>query len=145
MQIAALPALGLALTALATGAQATNPKANEHKSGDCSGEKNFSHAANGLTFVTMDDTSHCVYLALPDWSTSTWQAYSEKTKDGGICYGDVLGNMSGEEHNLDTTYSKRIKCLLNCATVNGASRYDKCRTVGDYIKKEDANWRGSPW
>ncbi|KAI2620714.1 hypothetical protein GGS26DRAFT_306581 [Hypomontagnella submonticulosa] len=124
---------------------ATNPKANEYKSGDCSGDLNFPHAASGLYWVTMDDSSHCVYLAQSDWKTRTWQAYSEKTENGGICYGDVLGNLGGEEHNLDNTYKKRIKCLLNCATNAGASRYDKCRPVGAYVKKENANDRGSRW
>ncbi|KAI1760519.1 hypothetical protein GGR53DRAFT_78540 [Hypoxylon sp. FL1150] len=141
-QIAALALLLLSLTA---GVSATNPKANEYKSADCSGDKNFSHAANGLTWVTMDDSSHCVYLANQDWSHRTWQAYSDKTSNGGLCWGDVLGNLDGEEHNLDTTYSKRIKCLLNCATNSGASRYDMCRPVGSYIKKENAAYRGSPW
>ncbi|KAI4870397.1 hypothetical protein F4820DRAFT_254688 [Hypoxylon rubiginosum] len=129
----------------AAGVAATNPKANEYKSEDCSGDKNFSHAANGLTWVTMDDSSHCVYLANQDWDTRTWQAYSEKTADDGLCWGDVLGNLGGEEHNLDRTYGKRIKCLLNCATNDGATRFDKCRVVGDFIKKDKANDRGSPW
>lgn len=105
-QIAALVLLFLYLT---IGVSATNPKANEYKSEDCSGDKNFSHAANGLTWVTMDDSSHCVYLANSDWKTRTWQAYSEKTENGGLCYGDVLGNLDGEKHNLDNTYGK-VSC-----------------------------------
>ncbi|KAI0152054.1 hypothetical protein F4776DRAFT_11172 [Hypoxylon sp. NC0597] len=135
----------LAVLLLASFASATNPKANEYKSADCSGDKNFSHARSDLTYVTMDDSSHCVYLAQSDWNTRTWQAYSEKTRNDGLCYGEVLGNLGGKAHNLDTTFDKRIKCLLNCATISGASRWDKCRTVGTYVKKEDANNRGSIW
>ncbi|OTA82297.1 hypothetical protein M434DRAFT_17058 [Hypoxylon sp. CO27-5] len=135
----------LSVLLLASFASATNPKANEYKSADCSGDKNFSHARNGLTYATMDDTSHCVYLAQSDWSTRTWQAYSEKTANDGICYGEVLGNLGGKAHNLDTSFDKRIKCLLNCATNDGASPWDKCRRVGIYVKKEDANKRGSIW
>ncbi|OTA62892.1 hypothetical protein K449DRAFT_382191 [Hypoxylon sp. EC38] len=116
---------------------ATNPKANEYKSADCSGDKNYSHAKYGLTFVTMDDSSHCVYLA-NDWDKRTWQAYSEKTYNGGACWGEVLGNLNGKSHNLDTTYPKRIKCLLNCGTSSDADKDDKCRTVGTWVAKEDA-------
>ncbi|XXG98769.1 hypothetical protein Hte_005099 [Hypoxylon texense] len=135
----------LLLSLWTPGAGATNPKANEYKSADCTGDKNFSHAANGLTWVTMDDSSHCVYLASQDWEHRTWQAYSEKTANGGLCWGDVLGNLGPDEHNLDSTYDQRIRCVLNCATNSGASRYDLCRRVGDYIPAERANDRGSPW
>ncbi|KAI1399933.1 hypothetical protein F4819DRAFT_509731 [Hypoxylon fuscum] len=135
-------ALALLFLSLVSCVSATNPKANEYKSTVCSGEVNFKHASPYLTHVTMDDTSRCVYLAQSDWKTRTWQAYTEKTKDGGLCWGYAMGNLGGEEHNLDTTYEKRISCLLNCGTKNGSSRYDKCRDVGSYTKKEDAGNRG---
>ncbi|KAI1137855.1 hypothetical protein F5Y05DRAFT_413803 [Hypoxylon sp. FL0543] len=89
--VPALMACLLVVVLLATLASTTNLKANEFKPADCSGKKNFSHASPDLVFMTMKDL-YCMYLEQSDWLARTWQAYLETTANGGICYGDVLGN-----------------------------------------------------
>ncbi|KAI1083386.1 hypothetical protein F5B20DRAFT_577066 [Whalleya microplaca] len=116
----------------------TNPKADEYPTADCSGEKDYPHSNYGLTYVTMNETTHCVYLASKDWSKRTWQAYSKKTYNGGACWGDVLGNLKGGTNNLDTTFTKRINCLLNCGTNSDSDASDKCRTIGQWVPREEA-------
>lgn len=60
----------------------------------------------------MDDTSHSVYFA-----SGPWFYYSEKTKNGGSCYGDLLGSWENDnDHpcvNLDKRGDdgRRIKCV----------------------------------
>jgi len=99
------------LIALASVALAqTQPKANEYKSTDCSGSINFAHKNFDLEDVTMDDTSHSVYLAVT--GDDTWQAWSDKTSNGGSCTGTNLGTFSHLDCNdLDTTFSSRIRCV----------------------------------
>jgi hypothetical protein len=72
-----------------------------------SGTLNYGHYSNNLVDVTMDDTSHSVYLAGGDWS-----GFSEKTSDGGACYGDYI-RLYGACNPLDQTVgsSDRIKCV----------------------------------
>lgn len=72
-----------------------------------SGTLNYGHHSSGLIDVTMDDTSHSVYLAGGDWS-----GFSEKTSDGGSCYGDFI-RLYGACNALDQTVggSNRIKCV----------------------------------
>ncbi|KAK5937335.1 hypothetical protein PMZ80_010341 [Knufia obscura] len=81
------------------------PKANEYRDGDCS-ELNYGHHASNLIDVTMDDTSNSVYLA-----GAQWLAFSEKTGDGGSCYGDVLPAVVAGCNNLDR--ERRIWCVRN--------------------------------
>ncbi|KAI1326450.1 hypothetical protein F5Y16DRAFT_228855 [Xylariaceae sp. FL0255] len=76
-----------AMTATVT-ERATRPKANEYKSGDCSGAINYSHNSFFLKDVTMDDSSHSVYL------TSTWQLVDGKTGSGGSFSGLDLVTVS---------------------------------------------------
>ncbi|KUI71821.1 hypothetical protein VM1G_11828 [Cytospora mali] len=97
----------LAVISLLAFAQADLPKANEYTSSDCSGTMNYEHHASNLVDVTMDDTSHSVYLAGGDWS-----GFSEKTSDGGSCYGDYI-RLYGACNGLDQAVgsSNRIKCV----------------------------------
>jgi hypothetical protein len=70
---------------------------------------NFEHHSYFLKDVTMDDATHSVYLA---GSTShPWQAWSEKTKDGGNCQGKYLGELGWECQNLDRAFSERVRCV----------------------------------
>ena len=85
-----------------------NPKANEYKSSDCSGPINYPHVSDALFDVTMDDSSHSVYLAT---CCKVWHAWSSKSEDGGECRGELLGELPGECVNLDTWAHKRIKCV----------------------------------
>ncbi|KAL1863176.1 hypothetical protein Plec18170_000006 [Paecilomyces lecythidis] len=97
-----------ALVASAT-VQAALPKANEYKSTDCSGPINFGHHSAFLRDVTMDDTSHSVYLA-----GANWVGFSDKTKNGGSCSGTALTVLDGQCNNLDTAHpGKRVKCVRN--------------------------------
>ncbi|KAJ9212948.1 hypothetical protein DTO166G4_5452 [Paecilomyces variotii] len=85
------------------------PKANEYKSGDCSGPINFGHHSILLRDVTMDDTSHSVYLA-----GTNWVGYSDKTGNGGSCTGAALRILNGKCNNLDTADpGTRIRCVRN--------------------------------
>ncbi|KAK3392229.1 hypothetical protein B0T20DRAFT_51236 [Sordaria brevicollis] len=89
---------------------ATNPKANEYKDGNCK-TYNYGHARSGLGVVTMDDTSHSVYITN---SGPSWYAYSDKvgkTDSGGACTGEKLGHLPNGCHNLDTKFKKRIRCV----------------------------------
>ncbi|KAK7745859.1 hypothetical protein SLS53_002577 [Cytospora paraplurivora] len=97
----------LAAISLLALAQADKPKANEYKSTDCSGVINYPHYADNLIDVTMDDTSQSVYLAGGDWS-----GFSDKTSDGGSCYGDYI-QLYGACNSLDQSVgnSDRIKCV----------------------------------
>lgn len=49
-----------------------------------SGPLNYGHVGASLSHVTMDDSTHSVYLASPVYQ---WWAYDGKTKDGGKCTG----------------------------------------------------------
>lgn len=85
------------------------PKANEYRSPDCSGPLNYGLNRATLEHVTMDDTSHSVYLAAPGFS---WKGYSGKDKDGGHCTGNLLGDLPDKCVNLDNHSSERIRCVL---------------------------------
>ena len=91
----------------------TRYKANEYKSSDwcvavsrgsslhanemdSSGPINYQHWSALLNQVTMDDTSHSVYLASPWYQ---WVAYDAKSRDGGGC---------GGEQNLQQASSRRL-------------------------------------
>ncbi|KAI0159545.1 hypothetical protein GGR57DRAFT_499873 [Xylariaceae sp. FL1272] len=84
------------------------PKANEYKSGDCGGPMNYEHHSPFLKDVTMDDTSHSVYLA-----GGTWELHSGKTENGGSCNGAWLGVSDGGCVNLDNggQVKERIRCV----------------------------------
>ncbi|KAF0324786.1 hypothetical protein K4K61_005540 [Colletotrichum sp. SAR11_59] len=98
--------LGLAATV-----SAANNKANEYKSGDCSGSLNYGHTGVKLATVTMDDSSHSVYLATGA-TYGPWLAYEGKTSNGGSCTGAYLGDLPGECVNLDNHFSgRRIRCV----------------------------------
>ena len=74
-----------------------------------SGAINFPHHNDDLQDVTMDDTSHSVYLAAP---AGTWHAYGGNTGNGGSCSGAILGAFKHLAcNNLDTTFSSRIRCV----------------------------------
>ncbi|KAK3315744.1 hypothetical protein B0H66DRAFT_270310 [Apodospora peruviana] len=110
MQFSQITALAL-LVASATAK--TKQKANEYQSGDCGGGLNFGHASFKLDDVTMDDSTHSVYLSTMS-KKDTWRAFSGKTSNGGGCTGEDLGLVPKLEClNLDTTYGegKRIKCV----------------------------------
>ncbi|KAJ5506572.1 hypothetical protein N7453_005529 [Penicillium expansum] len=100
--------------------QAALPKANEYKSTDwlfrstahhnlSGGALNYGHHSSFLGDVTMDDSSHSVYLA-----GTNWVGFSDKTSNGGSCSGSALTLLQGECNNLDTSHpGKRIKCVRN--------------------------------
>jgi hypothetical protein len=69
-----------------------------------SGDINFPHHSDTLTEVTMDDTSHSVFLAGGEWA-----GFSQKGSGG--CSGELLGTMSGGCNNLDTSQEKRVACV----------------------------------
>ncbi|KAK4182564.1 small secreted protein, partial [Podospora australis] len=99
------------LALLVVSASATLKKANEYKSGDCSGDLNFGHKSGNLGDVTMDDSTHSVYLATQE-GDDTWEGWSGKTKNGGGCTGEKLGLVPHLEClNLDTTTTQRIQCV----------------------------------
>ncbi|KAL9489839.1 hypothetical protein ACSS6W_002116 [Trichoderma asperelloides] len=104
----------IAVVAVATTASVTPrdtlPKANEYKSGDCSGNINFGHHSGDVTDVTMDDTSHSVYLAAS--GKNTWEAWDGKTYNGGGCTGNYLGLVPHLSClNLDNGMNGRIRCV----------------------------------
>ena len=72
----------------------------------------------------MDDSSHSVYLAAD--SKSTWEAFANKTRNGGACTGESLGQFAQLEcNNLDTAFSaSRIRCV----------RYDAAWLVKDQLQ-----------
>ncbi|KFY43726.1 hypothetical protein V495_03822 [Pseudogymnoascus sp. VKM F-4514 (FW-929)] len=77
------------------------------------GTGSYEHHAIGLYDVTMDDTSHSVYLA-----AGPWNYYSDKTGNGGSCSGDFIGRWDDESHpcvDLDAAgfNGRRIKCVEN--------------------------------
>ncbi|MDI1486314.1 MAG: hypothetical protein OHK93_005541 [Ramalina farinacea] len=88
----------------------TNPKANEYGSPDCSGPINFGHASAFLPdTISMDTSSHSVYLAGATWHA--WTGGNGNT-NGDPCSGDDLGALPGECNNLDTAFQgERIACL----------------------------------
>ncbi|CZT16384.1 uncharacterized protein RCC_02227 [Ramularia collo-cygni] len=102
--------MAISLTAVVN---AAIPKANEYTSGDCSGDLNFGHRSPFLETVTMDDTTHSVYLAGAA-ADLEWQAFSGKSKNDGVCIGKHLGPLGGECQNLDTVYGERTNCLRLC-------------------------------
>jgi hypothetical protein len=74
-----------------------------------SGALNYGHHSAFLGDVTMDDSSHSVYLA-----GANWVGFSDKTSNGGKCSGSALTVLQGECNNLDTAHpGKRIKCVRN--------------------------------
>jgi len=95
-----------------TSATTNRPKANEYKSGDCSGGINYPHHAFDLHMVTMDDTTHSVYQA-----GTYWYLFEGKTGNGGRCTGKLLGKVTNDKSpclNLDNTFpGHRIRCLCN--------------------------------
>jgi hypothetical protein len=69
--------------------------------------------------VTMDDTSHSVYLTDGTHSDGTarkWVGYSDKTGNGGSCKGLYLGYMGQGCVNLDTVKNVRVKCVNSVPT-----------------------------
>ncbi|KAK4142234.1 uncharacterized protein C8A04DRAFT_30193 [Dichotomopilus funicola] len=94
----------LVLSSLLAVAYAELPKANEYTSTDCSGDLNFGHHSDTLTDVTMDDTSHSVFMAGGEWA-----GYSQKGSGG--CSGEMLGTMEGGCNNLDTGKAQRVQCV----------------------------------
>ena len=67
---------------------------------------NYEHHSAFLNHVTMDDTTHSVYI------TGNFIGYTGKTGNGGSCTGEALIIMNHACNNLDTVYpGKRIKCL----------------------------------
>jgi len=60
----------------------------------------------------MDDTSHSVYFA-----SGPWYYYSGKSRNGGVCTGDLLGSWNNDNGhpcvNLDSRpgATRRIKCV----------------------------------
>ncbi|KFY03669.1 hypothetical protein O988_01343 [Pseudogymnoascus sp. VKM F-3808] len=114
--ITAIFALGATRGAFASAntPRAAIPKANELTSHDCApGTGSYEHHAIGLYDVTMDDTSHSVYLA-----AGPWNYYSDKTSNGGSCSGDFIGRWDDESHpcvDLDAAgfNGRRIKCVEN--------------------------------
>ncbi|ROW15710.1 hypothetical protein VPNG_02131 [Cytospora leucostoma] len=97
----------LAVISLLALTQADTPKANEYTSTDCSGTINYPHHSSSLIDVTMDDSSQSVYLAGGEWS-----GFSDKTSDGGSCYGDSI-RLYGACNPLAQSVggSDRIKCV----------------------------------
>ncbi|KAF4333205.1 small secreted [Fusarium beomiforme] len=93
---------------------ATNPKANEYTDHACS-NFNYGHHRQDLTDVTMDDTTHSVYLNGGNgfWTGTKyeWRGYSEKSN--GKCSGKKLGSLpsGGDCVNLDAHFPQRIKCV----------------------------------
>jgi len=86
----------------------TRYKANEYRSGDCSGPINYQHVSATLDSVTMDDSSHSVYLASP---YHEWVGYEGKSRNGGHCIGQSLGRLPDRCVNLDTAMGKRVRCV----------------------------------
>lgn len=75
----------------------------------------------------MDDTTHSVYLAMHGpgpTAVDKWVAFSGKSKNDGVCTGEMLGILGGECQNLDTTYSKRINCVRKCGVFPDGTEYD---------------------
>ncbi|KAK5635627.1 hypothetical protein RRF57_011339 [Xylaria bambusicola] len=97
----------------ATTARATRPKANEYKSEDCSGSVNYGHNSFLLHDVTMDDTTHSVYL------TGNWELWSGKTGNGGSCTGTKSLDVSYPSGACISTSAKSwhanlpVKCVRN--------------------------------
>ncbi|KAI3319832.1 hypothetical protein HD806DRAFT_508076 [Xylariaceae sp. AK1471] len=89
------------------------PKANEYKSGDCSGDLNFGHHSGFLFEVTMDDTTNSVFLS------GQWDAFEGKSGDGGTCTGLWLGDIGkgGGCKNLNDDFDgkrkagARVRCV----------------------------------
>ncbi|KAK0707708.1 small secreted protein [Lasiosphaeris hirsuta] len=104
--------LSVMLAATGLGSAAL-PKANEYKTGDCSGSLNYGHHSFDLHAVTMDDTSNSVYQ-----DGTRWYLFDGKTSNGGTCKGKFLGQIRadalGRCINLnDTVPGSRIRCLCN--------------------------------
>ena len=71
-----------------------------------SGSLNYGHHSGLLTDVTMDDTTHSVYLSGADW-----MGFSDKESDGGRCSGFPIGVGQGC-NNLETLKpGYRVKCV----------------------------------
>ncbi|KAF4980010.1 hypothetical protein FZEAL_3872 [Fusarium zealandicum] len=104
------------------------PKANEYKSGDCSGDLNYGHHNFDLHMVTMDDSSHSVYQA-----GTGWYLFAGKTEDGGRCEGESLGQVTGDTSaclDLDNTVQgKRIRCLCNPLIGSRVNGLNSCQFV----------------
>jgi hypothetical protein len=113
LTFASIMAATASLASAATMDARALPKANEYKSGDCSGDLNFGHHSGFLFEVTMDDTSNSVYLS------GQWDAFEEKSSDGGTCTGLWLGDIGqgGGCKNLNDDFDgkkisgARVRCL----------------------------------
>lgn len=68
-----------------------------------SGGINYGHHNANLVDVTMDETSHSVYLA-----GGQWVSFTQKTGNGGSCHGDMVAVLGGC-NNLDQDV--RIACV----------------------------------
>ncbi|KAF6820481.1 small secreted protein [Colletotrichum sojae] len=101
-----------ALACFAGFSSAAKRKANEYKSGDCSGALNYGHHSDFLGDVTMDDSSNSVYLANTNVQ-SNWEFWDGKTRNGGSCGGVKLGLAPHMEcNNLNDAYpGKRVRCV----------------------------------
>jgi hypothetical protein len=77
---------------------------------------NYGHHQQHLSTVTMDETTHSVYLNGGNgfWTGTKyfWLGFSEKGDDG-QCRGEQLGQLpsDGDCVNLDAHFSQRINCL----------------------------------
>ncbi|KAI8635269.1 hypothetical protein F5Y19DRAFT_407185 [Xylariaceae sp. FL1651] len=89
------------------------PKANEYISGDCSGSINYGHHSAGLNDVTMDHTTHSVYL------NGKWSLWDQNSGNGGSCTGSQIGSVDYPKGACITTDAKSwhknkpIKCVRN--------------------------------
>ncbi|KAI1084325.1 small secreted protein [Whalleya microplaca] len=94
-------------------------KADEYASADCN-YITYAHSCFVTRDITMDDKTHSVYLATQDDDEQKWQGYTGKTKNGGACTGDFLGDMPVRGCNpLDYTFKKdgawtRVRCVRRC-------------------------------
>ncbi|KAF2429817.1 hypothetical protein EJ08DRAFT_698077 [Tothia fuscella] len=84
------------------------PKANEYRSGDCSGKMNHEHHGLTVNIVDTDDTSNSVYLA-----AKQWYGFTGKRAGGTFgehCTGDNIITMHGECNSLNTP-GGRVRCV----------------------------------
>lgn len=123
-----LSTLIFVLLSLTLGTHAARFKANEYKTYDCSGDSNYPH--RGSVEVTMDDSSHSVYLAVPGDDQYVWQAFEGKTMNNGACTGHVLGNLTtgADACNNLHKFGTKIKCVKYCSIKEGP-----CKHLGENI------------
>ncbi|KAI0008736.1 hypothetical protein F4779DRAFT_641346 [Xylariaceae sp. FL0662B] len=122
MHLTTVVAAILSFAALST---QTCAKANEYASTDCNQSTFEHHCFTGYRDITMDDKTHSVYLGTPDDDMYKWQGYSGKTKNGGDCSGDFLGDMPHHGCNLlNFSFKKRVKCVRLCMMSASAKKGD---------------------